>query len=240
MNRATRSLLLGVVALTVLVGCSSEGPQALGHRLDLGGPRDRDPDRFRRANPSAVIAAELAFARLAQEKGQWTAFLETSTGNAVMFVPQPVNAHEWLRRQTNPPEAVRWQPHQVWSSCDGTLAVTKGAWQRPDGSVGYFTTVWERQRKGEYKWVMDQGDTLTEPLAAPDLIGATAATCGSQPTPPTTVLAGPADKLNSGASRDGTLRWHVVTRPDGSRVVGASYWDGTSWQEAIDEQVAAG
>ena len=26
------------------------------------------------ANPSAVVAAELAFARAAQEKGQWTAF----------------------------------------------------------------------------------------------------------------------------------------------------------------------
>lgn len=240
MIRAARPLLLGVLAASLLAGCASGGPRASGNRLDLGSPGDRDGDRFRRANPSAVVAAELAFARLAQEKGHWTAFLETSTSDAVMFVPQPVNAHEWLRRQSNPAEAVRWQPHQVWSSCDGTLAVTKGAWQRPDGSVGYFTTVWERQRKGEYKWVMDQGDTLPEPLAAPDLIDATAATCGSQPTPPATVLAGPADKLNSGASRDGTLRWHVVTRPDGSRSVSASYWDGTTWQDAISEQVAAG
>ena len=134
MNRAARPLLLGVFVASLLAGCATGGSR--GFDGEYG---DRDPDRFRRANPSAVIAAELAFARLAQEKGQWTALLETSTGNAVMFVPQPVNAHEGLRRQTNPPEAVRWQPHQVWSSCDGTLAVTKGAWQRPDGSVEAIT-----------------------------------------------------------------------------------------------------
>src|SRR5690606_35236327 len=142
MIRAARPLVLGVLAASLLAGCASGGPRASGHRLDLGGPCAREGARFRRASPGEVVAAELAFARLAQEKGQWTAFLGTSTSDAVMFVPQPVNAHEWLRRQSNPAEAVRWQPHQVWSSCDGTLAVTKGAWQRPDRSVGYFTTGW--------------------------------------------------------------------------------------------------
>ena len=87
---------------------------------------------------------------------------------------------------------------------------------------------------------MDQGDTLPQPLTAPALIDAKAAACGSQPTPPATVLAGPSDKLNMGAARDGTLRWHVVTRPDGARTVSASYWDGTEWQVAFEEQVAAG
>lgn len=240
MRSAARPALLALLVASLLAGCTSGGPQASGHRLDLGGPGDRDRDGFRRANPSAVVAAELAFARLAQEKGQWTAFLETSSSDAVMFVPQPVNAREWLRRQTNPPQAVTWQPHQVWSSCDGTLAVTKGAWQRSDGSVGYFTTVWERQRDGGYKWVMDQGDQLAQPLTAPQRIDATAAMCGSQPTPPTTVVAGPDEKLSGGASRDGTLRWQVVSRLDGSRSVSVEYWDGTAWKDAIREQVAAG
>lgn len=170
----SRPALLAALAASLVAGCASDGPRARGNRLDLGGPRDRVEFR---ANPSAVIAAELAFARLAQEKGQWTAFLETSTGDAVMFVPQPVNARDWLRRQTNPAQAVRWQPHQVWSSCDGTLAVTKGASQRPDGTAGYFTTVWARQRDGDYKWVLDQGDVLEQPLAAPELIAGKVAEC---------------------------------------------------------------
>ena len=241
MNRAARPALWAVLAASLLAGCASGGPQAVGPRLGLGGPGDRDRDEYRRANPSAVIAVELAFARLAQEKGQWTAFLETSTDDAVMFVPQPVNAHDWLRRQTNPPEAVKWQPHQVWSSCDGTLAVTKGAWQRPDGTVGYFTTVWERQRDGKYKWVMDQGDELAQPLEAPEFVEATAADCRPQ-TPnamPAISAIGASDKMNQGQSRDGTLRWHVVTHPDGSRDVDVSFWDGTAWQDALREEVAA-
>ena len=157
----------------------------------------------------------------------------------VAAIYNAVNAKDWLKRQVNPPRAVAWQPHQVWSSCDGTLTVTKGAWQRPDGSVGYFTTVWERQRDGEYEWVMDQGDELAEPLEAPQMIGATTALCGSQPTPPAEMLAGPSDTINSGAARDGTLRWHVVSRPDGSRSVVASYWDGSGWQDAVRADVAA-
>lgn len=167
----SRPALLAALAASLVAGCASDGPGARGH---VGGPRDRVELR---ANPSAVIAAELAFARLAHEKGQWTAFLETSTDDAVMFVPQAVNARQWLRQQTNPAQAVRWQPHQVWSSCDGTLAVTKGAWQRPNGTVGYFTTVWARQRDGDYKWVLDQGNVLDQPLAAPELIDGKVAEC---------------------------------------------------------------
>lgn len=238
-GRAGPALL--VLALALLAGCSSDAPRNQGHRLLLG-DRDRDSlrEEERRADPSRVIAAELAFARLAQEKGQWTAFIETSTDDAVMFVPEPVNAREWLRKQTNPPQAVRWQPHQVWSSCDGTLAVTRGASQWPNGSVGYFTTVWERQRGGGYKWVMDQGDVLAQPLEAPEMVGATVADCDtsrlSETMPPLLRLIG---ELRQGGSRDGTLKWLVNVRPDGSRSVLAEYWDGTGWKDAVREIVSA-
>ncbi|OYW47268.1 MAG: hypothetical protein B7Z33_00755 [Sphingomonadales bacterium 12-68-11] len=228
-----------MLAALVLAGCATN-VNVQGRRLNLEGPPGREREGILRADPSKVVAAELAFARLAQEKGQWTAFAQTATDNAVMFVPQPVVARQWLRRQANPAQAVKWQPHQVWSSCDGSMAVTKGAWQRPDGSVGYFTTVWERQRRGEYKWVMDQGDTLAQPLAAPEMIAASAADCGGQPTPPADLLAGPEDQIRAGTARDGTLRWQVVVKPDGSRRVIVRRWDGSAWRDALDEQVAAG
>ncbi len=139
-------------------------------------------DRYARlltptANPSRVVAAELAFARAAQEDGQWTAFRDYAAEDAVMFVPAPVNAREWLPKQADPAQAVRWQPHHVWSSCDGSLAMTRGAWQRPDGTVGYFTTVWQRRNNGDYRWVLDQGDTLATPLEAPAFIGTDVADC---------------------------------------------------------------
>ncbi|MEO6387643.1 MAG: hypothetical protein ABIT16_05615 [Croceibacterium sp.] len=192
-----------------------------------------------RANPGQVVATELAFARAAQEDGQWTAFNHFADGDAVMFVPEAVRAKDWLKGRANPANAVRWQPAQVWSSCDGTLAVTKGPWQRANGTVGYFTTVWKRQRNDEYRWVMDQGDGLQQPLAVADMIGGKTAACNGQPTPPADLLAGPADTINAGVSRDGTLRWQVVTHPDGSRMAVATYWDGSAWQDAIRETVSA-
>ena len=99
----------------------------------LGAPaiaRDRRDNRDGNgnANPSAVIAAEVAFAQLAQAKGQWTAFRTTATKDAVMFVPQMAYAQAFLNGRADPAAAVKWQPHQVWSSCDGSLAVTRGAW----------------------------------------------------------------------------------------------------------------
>ncbi len=116
-------------------------------------------------NPSALIAAESAFARLAREKGQWTAFAETATDEAEMFVPQRTPAKAWLKGRANPPQAVQWQPSSVWMSCDGSAGVTFGGYQAGAG-YGWFSTVWERQKKkGDYKWVLDQGGDLAAPLA---------------------------------------------------------------------------
>ena len=108
-----RKLLLALAALAGTAAGAEDRP----------GPPGRARNSY--ADPSAVIAAELAFARLAQEKGQWTAFAATAANDAVMFQPQMVLAQQWLKGRANPPVAVKWQPHQVWSSCDGSLARSK-------------------------------------------------------------------------------------------------------------------
>ena len=188
--------------------------------------RDRDNrDGTGNANPSAVVAAEVAFAQLAQAKGQWTAFRATATKDAVMFVPQMAYAQTFLKDRADPAQAVKWQPHQVWSSCDGSLAVTRGAWQRPDGSSGYFTTVWQRQKNLQYKWVLDQGEALPMPLDAPEMITAKVADCAPGYRPeraqkPKDFKGNllPLDPAHrTGTSLDGTLGWDVTVMPDGAR-----------------------
>ncbi|MEQ1497257.1 MAG: hypothetical protein ABL914_01235 [Novosphingobium sp.] len=177
------------------------------------------------ANPSAVIAAEIGFARLAQEKGQWTAFRTTATKDAVMFTPQPVYAQLFLKGKADPAKAVAWQPHQVWSSCDGTMAITRGAWQAPDGTSGYFTTVWQRQKDGKYKWTLDQGDPLPMPLDAPEMIVAKVADCpagyradrASKPRDFKGKLPALDPAHLAGRSHDGTLGWDVTVAPTGAR-----------------------
>jgi hypothetical protein len=181
----------------------------------------KPPEGF--ANPSAVIAAEIAFAQLAQSKGQWTAFRTTATKDAVMFVPQMVLTQDHLKGKADPAVPVKWQPHQVWSSCDGSIGVTRGAWQS-DKATGWFSTIWQRQKKGDYKWIMDQGDETPMALDAPDMIVAKVADC-----PPgyrgakhkrkdakgKIALGDPA--FRAGKSDDGTLTWEVRVAPDGAR-----------------------
>ncbi|MCW1382042.1 hypothetical protein OLX02_04330 [Novosphingobium sp. KCTC 2891] len=167
-----------LAALPVLALLASLDP-ALARSPQRGGLRPL-------ANPSALIAAELAFSRLAQDKGQWTAFAETAAPDAEMFVPQRVAAPEWLKKRASPPAAVKWQAHAVWISCDGSAGVTRGAWQSGAGgsATGWFTTVWHRQKKGDYKWVLDQGDAAAAPIAAPDFLEGKVADCPARKDAP--------------------------------------------------------
>jgi hypothetical protein len=202
-------------------------------------------------NPSALIAAESAFARLAREKGQWTAFAATAAEAAEMFGPQRVLAKAWLKGRANPPSAVQWQPSAVWISCDGSAGVTFGAFH--GNGDGWFSTVWERQKKGDYKWILDQGGDLNAPLAGSDFITGKVADCPTRahrdpltyeptapPPPPrgapmpSRPLAGPIPALEApagtdskdGRSIDGTLAWRSTALPGGTRL-----WTVWMWQD---------
>jgi hypothetical protein len=208
------------------------------------------------AAPSDIVAAELGFARRAREEGQWTAFRATATPDAVMFVPQPVNAQAWLKKRADPPAPVRWRPHAVYMPCDGSYGVATGDWQRPDGSTGYFTTLWQRQKDGDYRWVLDSGDDLATPRAAPEAIGATIATCaprragpmapfpprGRKPrrdTRPLIAIPVPPPASFEGRSDDGTMRWRWAVEADLSRRF--TVWLRQAGGEAvvIDDKVGA-
>jgi len=206
------------------------------------GPGQARRERLRpTANPSAVVATELAFARAAQDKGQWAAFRQYAADDAVMFTPQLTPAKAWLKGRAEPPVAVKWQPYEVWMSCDGSLAVTKGAWQRPE-NVGYFTTVWRRQKNGTYKWILDQGDSLKQPLPEPEMIGGHVAECSPRPGAAGGVeaAAAAANDARSGASDDDTLIYSTDVGSDGSRSFKVLRWTGSGYEEALRSDVAGG
>lgn len=206
------------------------------------------------ANPSALVAIEIAFARAAREKGQWTAFRDFADDGAVMFTPQPVLARAWLKDRPNPAAALQWQPDTIWVSCDGTLGVTRGSWQRPDGATGWFTTVWKKQDKGRgkgsYLWLLDQGgdrDAAT-PAPAADMLSASVGECaprGSRWAPPPEPAAPdgppqPPGKAGGGTARDGTLAFAWSVDDAGTRVFTVSLRKAGAMVEVLRTSTAGG
>jgi len=205
----------------------------------------RPPMRYQ-PDPSSVFAAEIAFNRLAQQTGQWTAFRETAADEAVMFVPQRVLAKQWLKGRADPPASVTWAPSTIYVSCDGNLAASTGGWKRPDGSVGYFTTLWQRDKKGEWKWIMDHGDKLAIAREAPEFLVGKVATCKRRGPGDEARPAGPPPgrkpdgKGDMPPPRDDSLTWTADVATDGSRRVTVRMWNGTDYETVIDDRVAAG
>lgn len=209
-----------------------------------GGGRPNDRERFQRiagkaaANPSEVVKAELSFARLAREKGQWTAFRETAADDAVMFVPNLTNAQTWLKNKADPAEAVDWQPHKITMSCDGTMAVSTGAWQDAKGGTGRFITIWQKQnaevrrrlgKETDWKWVFDHGLSVDTPLPEPDFVETKVASCEGEP-------AKGAAAGYLGASNDGTFRWTANDGSQNVRNLSIMLWNGTGFDSVIDEK----
>lgn len=234
-----KQFLVALVLGLALTGCASSGPT--------------DRERYIRAagkpvaNPSDIVKAELAFARLAREKGQWTAFRETAASDALMFMPELVSAPVWLSGKADPAQATEWQVHKVFMSCDGSMGVATGAWQSAAGVMGYFTTIWEKQdaksrrlrgKDVEWKWVFDHGVRLEKPLPEPDFISTRVAACSKDALP--AVPAPPAGEKNkSGYSADRTMFWSAESSADQSRSLLVRMWNGAEWEEIIFNDVAA-
>ena len=195
------------------------------------GPRDRYARLLPpKAEVSKVIATELAFARAAREKGQWTAFAEYAADGAMLFGQNgAIEAKPWLKQQQDPPQAVAWEPHRVWSSCDGTIAVTQGGFRDPEGTVGTFNTVWHRQADGEYLYAFDFGFPQDSPPVAPDLIQSGIASCAKG-----AVSAQPETGIPLRYSRDRTLAWGFQTVGEGERLYAVWIAGEAGWQQVVD------
>jgi len=216
--------------------------------MGAGGAAPREPRRPPvYADPADVITAEIAFARLAREKGHWSADRATAAADAVMFVPQRVRAAEWLHGRRDPPVPARWQPHEVWMSCDGSFALADGTWQQGTDH-GWFASIWQRQKRGGYKWVLQDGDRTKDADAASDTISAHVADCPkpadkakiavwnkpNAPGPDTT-----SERLTRANSADMTLHWETGDTPDGAHNLSVWMWKDGDMQQVHITEVSA-
>jgi len=188
------------------------------------------------ATPQTAVEAERAFARAAQEKGQWTAFRDYAAPDAVMFVPQPINAQAWLKDRKDPPKSVEWWPTESYVSCSGTVAVNTGGWIRPDGSVGYFSTVWSKQKDGSWTWLADHGAPLATPREKPSHPKTVRASCGGKPEIDMGGCLSDDDRTGCYAAEDQSLQAHW-SRDGGTRVFHVTIWTGREWKRVLEDVV---
>ena len=203
------------------------------------------------AEPGKVAAADIAFARAAQDEGQWTAARARIGPGALLHDDTgPFDAASWLSTRADPPAATRWAPRAVWSSCDGSLAVSYGRLVSPQGLVGDYVTVWQRQGDGDYRWLYHTA-TLDDPQPAPppavepgpdtiivgalDPIEGRAADCGAAADLAMDGLSATSASGRHGqfAARDNSLRWRWEHHADNRRRVVVDWVRDGRWQEAM-------
>lgn len=242
-----------VAALMIVLALSACASKPRGPRPDVidriltGAPGE--------AQPSKIVAAEIAYAQAAAERGQYTAAREFA-GPAAKYHGRngPVSALTLLDTLgTDPEKSVQWGPKAVVISCDATLAVSQGRYQDAEGIVGNYVTVWQRQPDREYRWIYDvAGPDVPQPpkreepdfdgpsivVTSIDAVRGLIADCPKRgeasPAPPGVSLADDVPK-GGGVSPDGTLRWRWEHRPDGTKYVVADYLFEGEWQIAIEE-----
>lgn len=148
--------IIAVVACVALTACagSPRPSRAVLERIDrvlIGAPGE--------AQPSRIVATELAYARMSREDGHWDAARAFAAPDAQIHGPDgPVPADAVFRAVREP--SLKWDVRNVWMSCDATMAISSGRYVDGKGIVGSYATVWERQPDLDYRWVYD--------LAMPD------------------------------------------------------------------------
>ena len=192
----------------------------------------------KRELPSA-LDAERAFAADAQKLGQWTAFRKWGASDATMFVPQPINAQTWLKDRKDPAKAIDWWPTASYVSSDGSLAVNTGGWKRPDGAVGYFSTVWQRQPDGGWKWIVDGGGELKVTRERPAAIEPVIAECLDLTRTVRVEVESPKGAMENGHSLDGSVMWWWAAGTRGERHFSAMISQKSLVKVVIDDKIAA-
>ncbi|WP_298335361.1 hypothetical protein [uncultured Erythrobacter sp.] len=248
------ALTIGLVStLTLsLAACASGAPR---------GPSNKVIERVLakapgKAQPSAIVSTEIAYARAAQEQSFAEAALAFAAPGAQMHLRDGVVPIEAIAQGLA--EAgieTQWGPRVVVKSCDGSLALSQGRFVDGEGKVGNYVTTWVRQADGTYKWTYDAAG-LDDPQPPPrpdfedgdivvtafDLVEGLIATC---PRAGENVPAAPAIPAGGGGasaiqvSRDGTLRWRWEHLEGNLKYVKADYYFEGQWVTAIEQTLAS-
>lgn len=135
-----------------------------------------------------LAAEESKFAAWSVKHGMRDAFVEFFADDSILLRPDIVNGREFMRARTNPPIVLDWRTTLSVLSASGDLGMSTGPWvntSKTDPSAapsyGQFFSIWQKQKNGEWKVLVDQGIShgkppIDLPLAAYDLAAAATST----------------------------------------------------------------
>jgi hypothetical protein len=182
---------------------------------------------------ASAVDAERSFSVAAQREGQSAAFRAYADPDAVIFTPQAVWAHDFIKGKEELKGSSTWSANVSYVSCDGQLAVNTGPWRSTDKGR-FFTTVWEMEG-GQWHWISHgRHATVKPPVASAKPIVRRGSCEGRAPGPPLssppTTKPGPEgakpDDFGRGYSADRTLGWEWRVGPNRSRQFRAYLWTG--------------
>jgi len=121
-------------------------------------------------NLNDLIGTEYAFASAAAEIGTRDSFLKFVADDGIIFRPNPVNGKTFLSNAQKRTGLLSWYPAYAGISHNGDMGFTTGPAdfkKDKDSSAiwfGNFSTVWQRQSNGEFRFVIDMGISNNKPM----------------------------------------------------------------------------
>ncbi len=121
-----------------------------------------------------MIESDIAFAKMSEEKGMKTAFLEYIDSNGVLLRPnrEPLtgaNAIDFLSQMNDSTNTLTWEPKSGIIAQSGDLGFTYGIYTlmpkgKDSASYGTYVSIWKKQPDGKWKFILDSGnDGIGEP-----------------------------------------------------------------------------
>ncbi len=117
-------------------------------------------------NAQALVAAEKAFEKSCLESGIRNGFLANVDSNGIDFAEKgPVDAKQFWRSLPAFDGIFSWSPSYAELSVSGDWGYTTGNYEHrpktlkdPPDECGQYTTVWGKNDRGEWKYLIDIGD----------------------------------------------------------------------------------
>jgi hypothetical protein len=123
------------------------------------------------AQNNEVVTAELSFAKYAQDYSVRKAFLRYLDSNGVVFNQgEMLNGLKTWEGSPESPGKLLWHPAYAAMAASGDLGFTTGPYEVRRSmndtaiSAGQYTTVWVRNKAGEWKFLADMGISYKQSL----------------------------------------------------------------------------